>query len=80
MDEISPTKHISHAFAEVYKKRLRYSDRLGWLVRDGNIWWPDEQQATQICRIFCVGCRPPAARSAIGFRSDRRNCAQIGFV
>ena len=55
MDEISPIKHISHVFAEVNKKRLHHSDRLGWLVRDSdNIWRPDEQAALQIARTFCA--------------------------
>ena len=54
MDEISPTKRISHAFAEVYKKRLRYSARLGWLVRNGDVWRPDEEAALQVARTFCA--------------------------
>lgn len=64
MDEISPTKHISHVFAEVNKKRLHHSARLGWLVRDGDIWRPDEQQAMQIARQFC--------HEAARYRRDRR--------
>ena len=53
MDEVSSAKHLASIFPKLYAAQLRHSARLGWLVRDGNIWWPDEQQATQICRIFC---------------------------
>ena len=53
MDEVSSAKQLASLFPKLYANQLHYSARLGWLVRDGDIWWPDEQQATQICRMFC---------------------------
>ena len=54
MDEISSFKHLATIFPKLYERQLRYSSRLGWLYRDGEIWRPDEQQAMQIARLFCA--------------------------
>jgi len=54
MDEISSAKQLASLFPKLYANQLHYSARLGWLVRDGDIWWPDEQQLRQICRMFCA--------------------------
>ena len=64
MDELSPTKQLASIFPKVYATQLRYSALLGWLVRDGDIWWPDEQRAFRIARQFC--------HEAARFRRDRR--------
>jgi len=54
MDEISPVKHLASVFPKLYGQQLRYSARLGWLYRDGDVWRPDEQAALQIARTFCA--------------------------
>ncbi len=66
MDELSPTKHLASIFPKLYANQLRYSAQLGcWLCRGAEgVWQPDEQQAFQIARQFCV----EAAR----YRRDRR--------
>lgn len=54
MDEISPTKYLASIFPKLYANQLRHSARLGWCVRDGDVWRPDEEVALQICRTFCA--------------------------
>ncbi len=54
MDELSPTKHLASTFPKLYANHLRHSSRHGWLCRDGYIWRPDEEQAMQVCRMFCA--------------------------
>ena len=65
MDEISPQKQIASIFAKVHSGRVRYSPRLGWVVRDAdNIWRPDELLVTQVARLLCA--------EAAKYRRDRR--------
>ena len=45
---------VNAAAGSVLARQLHYSARLGWLVRDGDVWRPDEQQAMQIARTFCA--------------------------
>ena len=54
MDEMSPAKYLAGAYATYFADQLRYSSQLGWLLRDGNVWRPDERQAMQIARQFCA--------------------------
>ena len=54
MDEVSSTKQLASIFPKLYANQLRHSARHGWLVRDGDVWQPNEEAALQTARTFCL--------------------------